>query len=155
MQLVDTIYVIAIAVLYYMFASRTVNYVYDRDGNELEKCEYPQQLVYGNIDKIKQDAYKACSDRRMEEEKAINTRVFRGMMLIGVVTLVLSSQFTSGLIGGALPLASLFIILRSLIAEWSNMDEISKLVILGSGLAISMYGAHVYVMRGSIFPLMY
>lgn len=157
MQAIDLVYVAVIAILYYMFFSRCVSYTYDSDISE---CKYPKVSFKSSQDadsdsqSVSQREYSNCISNRDNDRKAIDTQKFRAMILIGVLTLLASGLIPTGLIGNAMSFASLLIILRSVLGEWYNMNEGSKLVILGIGLSVSMYGTHAYASGSNPMDLM-
>jgi hypothetical protein len=137
MGTVDIAYVCAIAVLHYMFTTRSVKYMFDE---KIETCQYRDNDG---------GQYSACLDRNSEIRARIDTRVFRVLIMIAVATLVASGLIHAGLIGSALSISSLMLILRSIVSEWSKLGELSRLLVLAAGLAIVMYGAHRYSQVGS------
>ena len=140
MELIDCVYVGAIAILYSMFFSRTASYVYDIN---LEHCKYPRS-TFGSANDKEQKEYDDCRLIKEEDEKTASEGKFRMLILVGVVSLVSSGMLASGLIGQGMSVGAALIILRAVFSEWHKMGEKNKLIILALGLAIAMYGAHTY-----------
>lgn len=141
MGVVDVAYVCAIAVMYYMFTTRSVRYLTEE---KIVPCESYLCDIDAECGKKKNDEYKACLEKASEVRSSNNSRVFRITVLIAVATLVLSSCLQTGLVGSALSLGSLIIILRSTISEWSKLGEVGRLLALGIGLSVAIYGASRY-----------
>jgi hypothetical protein len=145
MEFIDYVYVVVIAVMYYMFTTRSVNYAF---GKERAACIYP---TFSNEGTGKEDMkeYRECKKISDEQRNEASSKEFQAMIAIGVITLIVSGLvsgglLSNGLIANGMSLASLLIIICNVFSEWSKMNEVSKLVILGAGLAASMYGAHAY-----------
>lgn len=147
MEFIDYVYVVVIAVMYYMFTTRSVNYLLRKGTAE---CIYPLFLSDDTASR-KEDMkeYKECTKISDEQRKEASTKEFQAMIVVGVVTLIVSGLvsggiLSNGLIANGMSLASLLIIICNVLGEWSKMNEGSKLIILGVGLSASMYGAHAY-----------
>ena len=135
---------VSIAILYSLFFLKLSDIVFDKkkfsdmcpNSYELNALFNDEDVSDDNTKKLSKNEKQECEKQKNVLRSAFETKKFATLLSAGLVALVLS-YFVDGhslIIGFAL--AGVITTLNATVGYWSNLNEISKLIMVGISLGL-------------------